>query len=153
MLKNYTSQVPASRSIAYIESVLALHKATQIIKQYSVSGYVKSIAFSMMVNGVPVHFMLPAQVGNCYMVLRGQIRRYRPDMEKRLLEQAERTAWKIVSDWTDAQMAMIDLAQVELTEVFLPYVYDPKHDRTLYQVVKQFGVNDLFPALPEKVEK
>ena len=47
--------------------------------------------------------------------------------------QAERTAWRNVRDWIMAQMAIIEAGQVEMEEVFLPYLTD-RQGRTLYQL-------------------
>lgn len=48
-------------------------------------------------------------------------------------EQAERTAWRNIRDWVLAQMAFVEAGNVEVDEVFLPYLTDGK-GRTLYQV-------------------
>lgn len=47
--------------------------------------------------------------------------------------QAERTAWRNVRDWIMAQMAIVEAGQVQIDEVFLPYLTDGK-GRTLYQL-------------------
>lgn len=147
MLKNYTSTVPAAKSIAYIESRLAQHKANMIVKLYSPEGKVDAIAFTVKIGEVDMPFRLPAQLAACESTLKAHIgRRARPETIKKLAEQAERTAWKIVADWVDAQMAMIELAQVELLEVFLPYVYDHSKRQTYFQSIKERGFKALLPA-------
>ena len=50
-------------------------------------------------------------------------------------EQAERTAWRNIRDWILAQMAFVEAGNVEVDEVFLPYLTDGK-GKTLYQVYK-----------------
>jgi hypothetical protein len=62
-------------------------------------------------------------------------------------EQASRTAWKIVQDWIEVQMSMIQMKQADTLQVFLPYVYDGK--RTFYQVLQQ---NNFRGLLPEKCD-
>lgn len=48
-------------------------------------------------------------------------------------QQAERTAWKNVHDWVQAQMAIIEAGMVSMDEVFLPYMTDGRGN-TLYQL-------------------
>ncbi len=147
MLKNYTSTVPAAKSIGYIESKLACHKATMVVKIYDPQGKVEAIAFEVKVNELPIAFRLPAQIKACERTLReGLSRRARPETIAKIGEQAERTAWKIVADWVDAQMAMIDLAQVELIEVFLPYVFDRSRNQTFYGRIKERNFQALLPG-------
>ena len=113
-LKNYTSQVSASRSISWIEDKLARHGARQILKEYTADGRVASIAFIMHIEGAELPFHLPARIAACEKVLKGKVRRPRPSTYKHITEQSERTAWKIMADWVDAQMAMVELAQVDV---------------------------------------
>ena len=145
MLKNYTSKVPASTSIAYIERKLVQHGATRILKTYDSDKRVEGICFALPIDGVDVHFKLPARVANCEAVLRANLSsRAQPETVKKVPAQAERTAWKIVSDWIDAQMAMIELAQIEVMEVFMPYIFDGK--QTYYELVKKKGYKALLPG-------
>jgi hypothetical protein len=149
-LMNYTSTVPASRSISYIEAKLAGHGAKQIVKYYDEGCRVSSIAFMMMMEGIEIPFKLPARVEKCELVLKSRVRKPRADTFKRIAEQAERTAWKIVSDWIDAQMAMIELSQVEFMEVFLPYLFNCTKNQTYFESIKERGYKALLPGFVEK---
>ena len=144
-LKNYTSQVSASRSISWIEGKLARSGATQILKMYDSQCRVEGIAFIIPINGTAISFKLPAQVQACEDVLKSEVRRPKADTFKRIKEQAERTAWKIVADWVDAQIAMIELSQVEFLQVFLPYMYNPVEKKTFYELSKAKGIQKLLP--------
>lgn len=53
-------------------------------------------------------------------------------------EQAERTAWKCLLDWTAAQMALIEIGMVKMEQVFLPYVISDD-GRTFYEVAASKG--------------
>lgn len=96
-LKNYTSDTPSSRSISWIEDKLARHGARQILKEYTEGGRVASISFIMYVNEIELPFHLPARIAACEKILRGEVRRPRSNTFKRITEQAERTAWKILA--------------------------------------------------------
>jgi hypothetical protein len=50
--------------------------------------------------------------------------------------QAVRTAWRIVKDWVEAQMALVETQMVTTQQVFLPYAI-MKDGRTLTEHVEQ----------------
>ena len=48
--------------------------------------------------------------------------------------QAERTAWRQVLRWVEAQMAMIEAGMTQTHEVFMPYAVIPgSDDKTMFQ--------------------
>jgi len=145
-LKNYTSTIGSGRSISWIEDKLARHGARQILKEYTADGRVASISFIIYSNGIELPFHLPARIAACEKVLRGEIRRPRSDTYKKVSEQAERTAWKILADWVDAQMAMVELSQVDIIEVFLPYLFDRQHKQTFYESLQARGFQKALPG-------
>jgi hypothetical protein len=54
----------------------------------------------------------------------------------RTKEQAARIAWRIVKDWLEAQLAMIEAGLVDLQQVFLPYAQDAT-GRTFYKLMRE----------------
>jgi hypothetical protein len=136
-LKNYTSEVPAITSIGKIEHCLVQAGATDISKKYT-DGVCTSVTFRMIVNQVPVFFQLPAKVDACFKNLWGSMtsRGQNQADRKKWMTQAERTAWKIICDWVEVQLSMIQLEQAEALQIFLPYVYDPTKDQTFYESLK-----------------
>lgn len=144
-LKNYTSTVPASTSMATIEKVLVEAGATDISKKYENQVCV-AIRFRMMVNLHPLFFELPARVESCFEVLWKEVKRPQADTKLKIRQQAERTSWKIISDWVLVQLSMIQLEQAELLQVFLPYAYDPTEDKTYFQKIKDGGFKALLPS-------
>ncbi len=143
-LKNYTSQVPARQSIEFIERKLVANKATHIMKQYDDQGRVSSVLFIISIDGNELTFKLPARVAECEKVIMAMLpAKARPDTMKKIPAQAERTAWKILSDWVEAQMAMLELAQVEFLEIFLPYAYNHASDKTYFETLKERGFKEL----------
>jgi hypothetical protein len=61
-------------------------------------------------------------------------RRYESQQSARRA-QAIRTAWRIVKDWVEAQLAIIETRMVKTEQVFLPYVI-MRDNRTLYEHVQ-----------------
>lgn len=135
-IKNYTSTVPMSNSIARIEHRLAQAGATHIAKSYE-NEKPTGMIFQILHNNVPMSFKLPAKARRVYQYLRMQ--RKKPptkSQDEALRLQSDRTAWKILSDWIDIQVSMIELDQAEAVEIFLPYTYDGKSDKTLFEKLR-----------------
>lgn len=134
-LKNYTSTVTAASSITRIEKFLVSAGASDISKKFK-DGACIAITFRMVIDQTPIFFQLPAKVDACFKVLWGEVIHKHRANKDNYLEQAERTAWKLVHDWVEMQFTMIKLQQVEALQVFLPYVYDMSKDETFYDKVK-----------------
>lgn len=140
MIKNYTSSVPVSRSVSHIEDCLVRHGAKNIMKMYDENKKLESLCFILAVDGKDIPFKLPANADQCEKILRANIRRPKAGTLERVTDQAERTAWKLMSDWVDIQMSLIELKQVELLQVFLSYVYYPAEKRTYFEKIKNNGM-------------
>jgi len=139
MVKNYTSLVDVSKSVQHIESRLVKQGAKNIFKHYNDKKKLEGIAFIIAVDGKDVPYRMPAKVDQVERILRTAITRPRPETMKRVADQAERTAWKLVSDWVEINLSLIELGQAEFMEVFLPYVYDHGKNQTFFESMKQDG--------------
>ena len=93
---------------------------------YDRAGNPTGVTFGIETPEGPRGFLLPANVEGVQAVFARQKVKAAPG-------QAERTAWRNVRDWIMAQMAIVEAGQVQLDEVFLPYLTDGK-GRTLYQL-------------------
>jgi hypothetical protein len=139
-IKNYSTNIGLERTIAEIEKILAKHGARAILKEYDVSGRVTAVNFIAEVfEGQSVPFRLPLDVQALMEVINHQIdhpqkhegkieHKYKNDMDY-----ARRVGWRIIRDWVDAQMTMIDLRQVTIPQVFLSYAYDSTDQKTFFQ--------------------
>lgn len=134
-IKNYTSTVPASKSMANIEQRLVEIGAKNINKEY-IGQKVSAFFFLVDVNGQSMLFKLPAKSEAIEKVLKAEVKRPQDNTFKNIEAQAERTAWKIISDWVEIQCTMIQLEQAELAQVFLPYSYNPKSNTTFWDEIK-----------------
>ena len=141
-IKNYTSTIDASRSMAKIEELLVDIGATNINKQY-VEKVCTGITFLLfdqqLQKTLPFH--IKAQVQECFVILWKDVKRPRPDTRATLQHQANKTAWKILSDWTEIQCSMILLGQAKPLQMFLPFMYDMKTSETLFDKVTTGKLN------------
>jgi hypothetical protein len=139
MIKNYTSDVAAVKSVNHIERRLVDNKAKSIMKNYGPDGTLTGIAFIIPTSGQELPFKLPARVDRVEKALLKQVIRPRKETFARIKQQAERTAWKILADWVDIQLAMVELDQTEIAEVFMAYLYNHKKETTFFENWKSNG--------------
>jgi hypothetical protein len=137
-MKNYTSEVPAERTISRIEQILASAGAKSIQKEYE-DGQAIALIFTLPTGGQAgdVSIKLPANAAGVEAVFMADVKKPRKETLNRVKAQALRTAWKIMQDWTEIQISLIELHQAEPAEVFLPYIWDGK--RTIYTALKAGG--------------
>jgi hypothetical protein len=124
-MKNYTSGVPVERTISRIEQILAKIGAPNILKDYE-NGRLTSIKFTIVepTTKRKIAIMIPANVGKVNAILTQRVKRPRKETLKWIDDQSARTAWKLMQDWLEVQLSLIEMNQVEILQVFLPYVHD-----------------------------
>lgn len=145
-IKNYTSEVPVSRTVSRIEELLSRFGAHNVSKDYY-AGRLVAVRFSIRLEtGREVSIRLPADESAVLKVLADGVRRPRQGTMERLKEQASRTAWKLQQDWVEVQLSLIEMQQAEAIQVFLPYVWDGS--KTLFEAMRESG----FKALPLQKE-
>ena len=125
-IKNYTSGVDVYTSLGAIQGALAQHGARKIMIDYDAAGKPTGVMFGIDTPDGARGFILPANVDGVMAVFARQ--KLKADRQ-----QAERTAWKNVHDWVQAQMAIIEAGMVSMDEVFMPYMTDGRGN-TLYQL-------------------
>jgi hypothetical protein len=146
-LKNYTSQVPASRSVAQIEERLVQIGAKHIAKSYEGQRLV-GIIFQIDDGERPLAFKLPANVELVTKIMLEGVKKSRAGTQARIEQQAERTAWKLLLDWVEVETSRVLIGRRKVVEVFLGYLYDFRADQTLYE---RLAAND-FKMLPAPKE-
>ena len=145
-LKNYTTNIKVEKTINEIQQILAQHKAKAILTEYGDTGCVVALSFKIDTPKGMIGIKLPAKQENVLKVLRMQ--KTKNSAIKATNEQAERTAWRNIKDWVDAQMALIETEMVTIDEVFLPYILN-KNGQTLYEA---FSKNQLMLGGDENYE-
>lgn len=133
-LKNYTTTIKAEKTINEIQQILAKHKAKAILTEFGDTGSVIAISFKIDTPQGIIGIKLPARQENVLKVLRMQ--KVKNSAIKATNEQAERTAWRNIKDWVDAQMALIETEMVTIDEVFFPYILNNK-GQTIYENFKE----------------
>ncbi|MBA7657420.1 hypothetical protein ES703_65357 [subsurface metagenome] len=134
-LLNYTTRIEAIKTIGEIQGTLAAHGAKSILTDFSADGTVEALSFRIVTPQGDVAVRLPIDPEAVLKILgtqysEGKLRRGgRPDRR-----QAVRVAWRIVKDWVEAQMAILETEMVKMEQIFLPYVITPG-GQTIYEVM------------------
>jgi hypothetical protein len=113
----YTTEVEVSKSVDAIQKLLSLKWAKSISIDYS-EGEPVALCFKIGAMGKAVSFRLPYNWDGVEKS-RTLDRKVPPRYKNRA--QAKRVAWRIVKDWIEAQIAIIESGQALIQEVFLPY--------------------------------
>ena len=138
---NYTTSISCEKTIGEIMKCLVKHGATKIVTDYT-STQPSAVTFCLNLNNSLIAFSLPA---NYEGVLKAMKKDYK--VPRRLLteEQAIKVSWRIVKDWVEAQMAIVEAQLADITEVFLPYAIT-KSGTTLYKEIQNNGMKMLQSA-------
>ncbi len=132
---NYTTEIDVHKSIGEIQKSLAKAGAVAVSVDYDGQGEPMALMFLIRFQDQPVSFRLPSR-------WEGVLKRLHNDPKVprsfKTETQARRVAWRIVKDWVEAQMAIIEAGQAELVEVFLPYAVT-NSGQSLYQVFNSSG--------------
>lgn len=132
---NYTTTVDAFKTVSEIEYILMKHKARSIMKDYDGESIIGlSFLIDTGVRQVPVR--LPVRIDECFEVLKKEKKNSPRSNIKATREQAERVAWRILKDWVEAQMALLDIQMVRFEEIFLPYI-ETQNGRTIYEQLEE----------------
>lgn len=139
-LLNYSTQIPAAKTAGEIQSILGRHGAKAVMIEYGDDGSAEALSFRIKRGPDSLGFKLPIVPDAVLKVLQdqydsGTLRSHqgRPDRE-----QAVKVAWRILKDWTEAQMAILETQMVTMEQIFLPYLLT-KENKTLYQVMIDRG--------------
>lgn len=127
-LLNYTTKVDVYTTLGAIQGQLVKHGAKKIMQDYDDQGHLAALSFLIDTPAGPRGIRLPANVDAVYAVLLQQ--KVKCDRE-----QAERVAWRIVKDWVEAQMAILESEMVQMDEIFLPYMTNSQ-GQTVFQAYR-----------------
>lgn len=125
---NYTTKISVAKTMGEIQELLGSKGALSVSSVYE-DGEATAVHFALKVNNQTINFKLPAN-------WQGVLAAFKKDRavprSSETEEQAKMTAWRIVKNWVEAQLALIEAGQAEMAEVFLPYA-TTSSGQTLFQ--------------------
>jgi hypothetical protein len=131
-LLNYTTKIEVEKTVGEIQKILGKHQAQSIKTDYE-NGSVVALSFLLNINGKMAGFKLPCDWRPVLQIMKRDNKVPRRLCEQ---EQAVRVSWRIIKDWVEAQMALVDTMMVNTEDIFLPYMV-MKGGNTLAQTIKE----------------
>lgn len=146
-LLNYTTTIDADKTAGEISKMLAKAGAQAVMTEFDPEGnYVSALSFRLKIGDRTGTFRLPSDWRPVQKVLQEQrVKNRRIDPSQ---SQAVKVAWRIVKDWVEAQLALIETRMVSTEIVFLPYL-KVNETQTLAEVVTNDPSFLLPPGRPE----
>lgn len=121
-LLNYTTTIPAAKTISEMQTLLAKAGADSIAIHY-VEGSASGLTFSLCTKYGPQLFTLPVDVPAVQKVLSKQRQASMTKAKFNSVEHAERVAWRISKAWLEAQLALVSVQMATIDQVMLPYLH------------------------------
>ena len=125
-IKNWSTEIGEERTVGEIIGLLSSKGARSVHIEYDDKQRPAGIEFIINVLDVPIPFRLPCDFDG---VFKYMVKTYKDDNARRRFErnpeslkQSRRAAWRIIKNWVEAQMAIIDAGQASMAQVFLPYI-------------------------------
>lgn len=135
-IKNYTTSIPADKTIGEIQSILRKHGARKIILDYQEIDGVEEAAITFNLPGpgdIPIYFSLRAHWRG---VLKKIAASGKVPSRLRNEEHALNVAWRIQKDWLDAQIAIVESGLQTMDEAFFSKAITAKGSTIYEEVVK-----------------
>lgn len=136
---NYTTSIETEKTASEIQKKLAQAKAQAVLCEYDDDAVMSAMSFRIATPHGMIFFRLPANTAGVYKALLNDAKVPRKLKTK---EQAAKVAWRILKDWIEAQLAIVDAEMASMTEVFLPYAQN-QNGQTVYQSIEQGGFKAL----------
>jgi len=135
-VRNYTTSITSGKTIMEIEQILVKFGARGIYKEYSGSK-VSGIMFYLVKDSQKIPFKIPMSLEKSRTIITKAVQEgklpKRFSYEPLRSEQGERVAWRIIKDWIDSQLSLLEMEFADAVEILLPYAYNVVENKTMYQ--------------------
>lgn len=122
MILNYTTIIEPEQTIAEIQKLLSKHGVNAMMTEYD-GPNVSAVSFRMEISGQNRSFKLPCnwravrEVFSSQGITSGKLKH----KDRSVDNQAIRTAWRVIKDWMEAQLALVEINMATIPQIFLPY--------------------------------
>lgn len=135
-VRNYSTQINVEKTVTEIEKILVKFGANGIYKEYQ-NSQLTGIMFYLIKDGTKIPFKIPVQIEKTKSIIRKAVNERKLSKkysyEPLLSIQGERVAWRIIKDWIDSQLSLLEINFADAIEILLPYAFDVIENKTMYQ--------------------
>jgi hypothetical protein len=134
-LLNYTTTIEPEQTLSEIQKMLSRHGVQAMMTEYD-GQQVSAVSFRISIDGRLMSFKLPCNWRQVAEIMKNPQARRNARIKKGETwdDQAIRVAWRIIKDWIEAQLALVEVNMVTIPQVFLPYAI-MKNGQTLAEHV------------------
>lgn len=136
---NYTTTIATEKTATEVQKKLAKAKAQAVLCEYDDDAVMCAMSFRIMTPYGLIFFRMPTKTQGVLKALKADDRVPRRLKTK---EQAAKVAWRIMKDWIEVQLALVDADMADMTEVFLPYAQNTD-GKTMYESLEKNGFKQL----------
>lgn len=134
-LLNYTTEKKAEQTIAEIQKLLSRYNVSAMMTEYD-GPNVSGVSFRIDYKGQQMSYKLPCNwrsVKEIFVEKNANRKHVAGRLERRIDTDDEHVinvAWRIIKDWMEAQLALVEINMATIPQIFLPYTI-MKDGRTL----------------------
>lgn len=143
-IKNYTTEVDANKTCGEITGLLASKGAKRTQVDYDDQNQPIAVSFVFPVHGIPVYFQLPCNIAGVLKCLKTQ---KGVPWHRQNIDTARRVGWRILKNWLEAQLAIVEAGAAQMAEVFLPYAMQ-NDGKTMFALFEETYANKALNAAP-----
>lgn len=136
---NFTTSVAVEKTVGELQALLVKHRCRGIQTQFNDAGEITSLSFRLATEFGERDYALPVNVDGVLRTLEREKHAGRLNglpWTRINRAQAARVAWRILKDWLEAQLAIVQTQAVSWDQVMLPYQLIDG-ERTVYQVYRE----------------
>lgn len=137
-LLKYTTTIPVPKTTSAIFELLRAQDADAIMLTYNEHREPNGISFTLRTAQGGLSFKMSVDTDRVKQLLIAQYRQRKVPVAAVREGQPQRVAWRIVLDWLEVQVALIQIGLVTLEQVMLPYAV-AQDGRTVFDVVQDRG--------------
>jgi hypothetical protein len=142
---NYTTTVSADKSAMECISILIKHGAKNVGMSLGEDRVPDGLDFVVSTPWGLQQYSLPINMSGTEKALKQAWRDGRIDPRFTSPEHARRVAWRVIKDWLESQLALVEAGVADLPQVMLSFM-KVSPDQTMYQAVVENQMRALEPG-------